>query len=151
MDVRAVLQRVRRAKVTVNEQVTGAIDAGLLVFLGVESGDTIKDAEYMADKIVNLRIFEDENGKMNLSLKDTGGAMLAVSQFTLCGDCRKGRRPSFDKAAAPDEANVLYEEFCRLVETMGIRVETGIFRAHMLVDLINDGPVTMLIDSRRQF
>jgi len=149
--VRAVLQRVRRAKVTVNEQVTGAIDAGLLVFLGVESGDTIKDAEYMADKIVNLRIFEDENGKMNLSLKDTGGAMLAVSQFTLCGDCRKGRRPSFDKAAAPDEANVLYEEFCRLVETMGIRVETGIFRAHMLVDLINDGPVTMLIDSRRQF
>jgi len=151
MDVRAVLQRVRRAKVTVNEQVTGAIDAGLLVFLGVESGDTIKDEEYMADKIVNLRIFEDENGKMNLSLKDTGGAMLAVSQFTLCGDCRKGRRPSFDKAAAPDEANVLYEEFCRLVETMGIRVETGIFRAHMLVDLINDGPVTMLIDSRRQF
>ncbi|HOB20700.1 MAG TPA: D-aminoacyl-tRNA deacylase [Candidatus Atribacteria bacterium] len=149
--MRAVLQRVRRAKVTVNEQVTGAIDAGLLVFLGVESGDTIKDAEYMADKIVNLRIFEDENGKMNLSLKDTGGAMLAVSQFTLCGDCRKGRRPSFDKAAAPDEANVLYEEFCRLVETMGIRVETGIFRAHMLVDLINDGPVTMLIDSRRQF
>lgn len=149
--MRAVLQRVNKAKVTVGEEVTGAIDAGLLVFLGVEYGDTIRDAEYMAEKIVNLRIFEDENGKMNLSLKDTGGAMLAVSQFTLCGDCRKGRRPSFDKAAAPDEANALYEEFCRLVEAMDVRVETGIFRAHMLVELVNDGPVTMLIDSRRQF
>ncbi len=149
--MRAVLQRVSRAKVTVDEQVTGAIGAGLLVFLGVENGDTVKDAEYMAEKIVNLRIFEDENGKMNLSLLDTGGAMLAVSQFTLCGDCRKGRRPSFDKAAPPEEANALYEEFCRLVEGMGVRVETGIFRAHMFVDLVNDGPVTMLIDSRRQF
>lgn len=147
--MRAVVQRVDRASVTVEGSVTGKISKGLLVLLGVAEGDTDKDLSYIVDKVTGLRIFEDENEKMNLSVQDVGGEILAVSQFTLCGDCRKGKRPSFDKAAKPDIANDYYERFVAACRDKGIHVETGVFRAHMLVELVNNGPVTILLDSTK--
>jgi len=146
--MRALLQRVTEARVTVDEAVTGQIGAGLLVLLGVSKLDTESDAEFVAQKVLHLRIFEDENGKMNRSLLDTGGAMLVVSQFTLYGDCRKGRRPSFDGAAPAEQARALYEHFVAVARRAGVRVETGIFQAHMAVSLINDGPVTLIVETR---
>jgi D-aminoacyl-tRNA deacylase len=144
--MRALLQRVTEARVTVDKTVTGEIGAGLLVLLGVSKLDTAADAEFVAQKVLNLRIFEDENGKMNRSLLDTGGAMLVVSQFTLYGDCRKGRRPSFDEAAPAEQARALYEHFVAVARRT-VRVETGIFQAHMSVSLINDGPVTLIVET----
>lgn len=149
--MRAVVQRVVRADVTVEEKVTGAIEKGLMVLLGVEDEDEEADAVYLADKIAGLRIFEDEEGKMNLSVKDVGGDLLAVSQFTLFGDCRKGKRPSFIKAARPEKANELYRKFVDLCRDQGLHVEEGIFQAEMLVRIYNDGPVTILIDSKKVF
>ena len=149
--MRAVVQRVSRSEVTVDGRTTGKINKGLLVLLGVTHGDASKDVDYIVDKTINLRIFEDENDKMNLSLKDIGGEMLAVSQFTLYGDCRKGRRPSFTNAAAPEEADKLYQEFVKKVSEQGINTETGEFGAHMMVDLVNDGPVTILLESNKSF
>lgn len=149
--MRAVVQRVSSSKVTVDEEVVGKVNKGLLVLLGVTHDDTSKDVDYMVDKVTNLRIFEDKNDKMNLSLKDIDGEILAVSQFTLYGDCRRGRRPSFSNAARPDVANPLYEEFVQKVRDLGINVGTGKFGAHMMVDLTNDGPVTILLESRKEF
>ena len=149
--MRACVQRVSQARVEVAGEVTGEIQLGLLVLLGVAADDTADDARQMADKITSLRIFDDAEGKMNLGLTDVGGAMLVVSQFTLLGDCRKGRRPSFVAAAPPELAQSLYEVFVAEVANRGITVATGRFRQHMLVSLTNDGPVTMLIDSRRAF
>lgn len=149
--MRAVVQRVIKGSVTVDEKVTGEINEGLVVLLGVGKEDTKKDLDYITDKIVNLRIFEDEEGKMNLSLLDIGGSLLAVSQFTLYGDCRKGRRPGFDSAAPPEMAEVMYNEFVSNCKEAGVTVETGIFRADMMVEIHNNGPVTMLLDSRREF
>jgi D-tyrosyl-tRNA(Tyr) deacylase len=146
--MRAVIQRVKESCVTVENEIIARINHGLLVLLGIAKGDQPHDAGYLADKIVNLRIFEDENGKMNRSLLQTGGEMLVVSQFTLLGDCRKGRRPSFVNAAAPEEADEMYEYFARQVRQKGIRVQTGRFRAMMAVSLINDGPVTLVLDSK---
>lgn len=149
--MRAVVQRVSRAKVTVGGEVTGEIGAGLLVLLGVGEEDTSDDAAYLAEKIVGLRIFPDDDGKMNRALGETGGALLAVSQFTLYGDCRKGRRPSFIAAARPEAAVRLYETFVAEVRGRGIAVATGRFQEHMDVELVNDGPVTLLLDSRKAF
>jgi D-tyrosyl-tRNA(Tyr) deacylase len=149
--MRAVVQRVKEAKVEINGLVVGEITKGLLIFLGVGEDDSEKDCEYMANKIVNLRIFSDENDLMNLSLKDTGGSMLVVSQFTLWGDCRKGRRPSFAGAAGPEKANMLYEHFVSLIKEKNIDVATGRFQEMMDVHLVNDGPVTILIDSLKKF
>lgn len=149
--MRAVVQKVSSSKVTVEENVTGQIDKGLLVLLGVTHEDTSNDVDYMIDKILNLRIFEDENGKMNLSLKDVEGELLVVSQFTLYGDCRKGKRPSFSSAAKPELAEKLYEEFIQKAKNQGVIAQTGKFRAHMMVELTNDGPVTMLLDSSKNF
>lgn len=149
--MRAVVQRVSRAQVSVNDEIVGKIGPGLLVLLGVSKTDTYADADYLAAKILGLRIFEDENGKMNLSLSDTVGSILAVSQFTLYGDVRKGRRPSFDEAAPPPLANELYEYFVRKICESGIPCETGRFQALMKVELVNDGPVTILLDSQRVF
>ncbi len=146
--MRAVIQRVKQSLVTVENQTVGKIGNGLLVFLGVAEQDGDRDADYLADKIANLRIFEDENGKMNRSLLETSGEMLVVSQFTLLGDCRKGRRPSFINAAGPDEANALYERFVSLVRQKGISVQTGRFQTMMAVSLINDGPVTLILESK---
>jgi D-aminoacyl-tRNA deacylase len=146
--MRAVVQRVKEGSVTVDGNIVGKIGAGLLVLLGIAKSDTIQDIDYIADKILNLRIFEDENGKMNRSVLDTGGEMLVVSQFTLLGDCRKGRRPSYTDAAEPERANELYEKFAETVRGNGIKVETGIFRAMMDVSLINDGPVTLIVESK---
>lgn len=147
--MKAVLQRVRRASVTVAGQLIGAIDRGLLVLLGVGQGDTPQDVHQLADKIVGLRIFDDPEGKMNLDLTQIGGAVLVVSQFTLYGDCRKGRRPSFIEAAPPELAEQLYEQFVAAVGVKGIPVATGKFRADMQVELVNDGPVTLLLESAR--
>jgi len=149
--MRAVVQRVSRARVTVDGEVTGEIGRGLLVLLGVGNGDSDNDASYLADKICGLRIFEDDSGKMNLSVAEIGGAVLAVSQFTLCGDARKGKRPSFDDAARPEEAKRFYECFVDRVRASGLRCETGRFQAMMQVELVNDGPVTILLDSRKEF
>ena len=149
--MRAVLQRVTRASVTVDGQVIGEIGRGLVVLLGVEQDDTEADAHQLADKTIQLRIFDDADGKMNLGLADVGGAMLVVSQFTLFGDCRKGRRPSFIQAAPPELAERLYETFVAAVGVQGILVATGKFRAMMQVELVNDGPVTIILDSRKRF
>jgi D-tyrosyl-tRNA(Tyr) deacylase len=145
--MRACLQRVTRAQVTVDGQIVGRIDRGTLVLLGVVQGDDEAGARKLAEKVVSLRIFDDADGKMNLSIGDVNGAMLVVSQFTLAGDCRKGRRPSFDAAAPPELAEQLYEHFVRAVAEQGIPVATGRFRAHMLVELVNDGPVTFMVDT----
>lgn len=144
--MKALIQRVKRASVTIEGELFSAINSGILVFLGVEKGDEKENAEKLAQKIVNLRIFEDENEKMNLSLKDVKGEMLVISQFTLCGDCKKGTRPSFDKAANPDLAVDLYECFIKCIEDNNIPVKTGKFRAMMDVELINDGPVTFWLE-----
>lgn len=144
--MKALIQRVKRASVTIEGELFSAINSGILVFLGVEKGDEKENAEKLAQKIVNLRIFEDENEKMNLSLKDVNGEMLVVPQFTLCGDCKKGTRPSFDKAAHPDLAVDLYEYFIKCIEDNNIPVKTGKFRAMMDVELINDGPVTFWVE-----
>lgn len=145
--LRALIQRVSEARVEVQDRVVGAIGAGVLVLLGVSRLDAADDAAYLADKIVNLRIFPDEDGKMNRSLLEAGGSMLVVSQFTLYGDCRKGRRPSFDQAARPEEARALYERFVEACRGTGVRVECGVFQAMMKVSLVNDGPVTVLCES----
>lgn len=145
--MKAVVQRVSSAKVVVEGEAVGEIAKGLVVLLGVAEGDEEKDARWMAEKIPSLRIFEDSAGKMNVGLEDVGGALLAVSQFTLLGDARKGRRPSFVRAAPPDEANRLYERFVALVRERGVPVETGRFQAHMEVHLVNDGPVTILLET----
>ncbi|KPK74909.1 MAG: D-tyrosyl-tRNA(Tyr) deacylase [Phycisphaerae bacterium SM23_30] len=149
--MRAVIQRVTQARVEVEGEIAGQIEGGLLVFLSVGQGDTEADVQYMADKLVNLRIFADENDKMNLSVRDVGGAILMISQFTLHGDCRKGRRPGFDQAAEPKIARRLYERTVELVRQQQIRCETGVFAAHMHVSSLNDGPVTFLLDSSRLF
>lgn len=149
--MRAVIQRVERASVSVEGEIRGQIGAGFLVLIGVEEGDGDADFKYIAEKVPNLRVFEDEQGKMNRSLLDVGGELLAVSQFTLLGDARGGRRPSFITAARPETADPMYERLVADWRARGIRVETGVFGAHMKVALVNDGPVTILLDSRRRF
>ena len=149
--MRVVVQRVKEASVTVDEQIVGKINKGLLVLLGVGEEDDKKDLEYLLNKVLGLRIFEDEKGKMNLSLIDVGGQLLVVSQFTLYGDVRKGKRPSFTDSAHPDIADKMYEDFVQMARDRGVIVETGIFGAHMDVSLINDGPVTIMIDSKKIF
>jgi D-tyrosyl-tRNA(Tyr) deacylase len=149
--MRAVLQRVSRARVTVEERVTGEIEGGLMVLLGVGSGDTMATAAGMAEKVAQLRIFEDDGGKMNRSLLDVQGSALVVSQFTLYGDARGQRRPSFVAAARPEEAKLLYEEFCSTLRKLGVPVATGVFQAMMSVELVNEGPVTILLDSDKAF
>ena len=149
--MRAVLQRVSRARVVVDGATTGEIGAGLLVLLGVGKNDTDEAAKYLAEKTANLRIFDDEQGKMNRSLVDVGGAALVVSQFTLYGDARGQRRPSFITAAPPEEGKRLYEEYVKALRALGVRVETGVFQARMAVELTNDGPVTILLDSEKLF
>ena len=149
--MRAVVQRVKSASVKVDGELVSEIGAGVLIFLGVAHDDTTTELEYIANKVANLRIFEDAEGKMNCSLLETGGAALVVSQFTLYGDCRKGRRPSFIKAARPETANALYEQFITALEQQNIRTQGGTFQAMMDVQLINDGPVTILLDSDKQF
>jgi D-aminoacyl-tRNA deacylase len=146
--MRVVVQRSKQAKVTVDSEITGQISKGLVLLVGVTHEDKEADAVFLADKIVNLRIFEDGEGKMNLSLLDVGGEILSVSQFTLYGDCRKGRRPNFMEAARPEQANQLYERFNSLLREKDIKVETGIFGAMMDVELINDGPVTLIVESK---
>jgi D-tyrosyl-tRNA(Tyr) deacylase len=149
--VRAVVQRVSLAKVTVKGEITGQIGSGLLVLLGVAASDTRADAEYLAEKMLGLRIFEDSGGKMNLSVADIAGALLVVSQFTLYGDVRRGKRPSFDAAAPPQPARELYEYFVAKIRAAGLRCETGRFQEMMQVELINEGPVTILLDSSKAF
>lgn len=149
--MRAVVQRVSRAKVSVNDWTSGEIGFGLLVLLGVGQQDTEADATYLAEKITGLRIFEDDDGKMNRSVVDVGGSVLAVSQFTLYGDVRRGKRPSFDAAAPPEPARRLYEFFVQRIQAAGVRCETGRFQEMMQVELVNEGPVTILLDSRKEF
>ncbi|MCW5797035.1 MAG: D-tyrosyl-tRNA(Tyr) deacylase [Nitrospira sp.] len=148
--MKAVIQRVTRASVEVDGQVVGRIDLGLLVLLGVAKGDGERDLSYVVEKLQTLRIFSDDQGKMSRSLRDVGGALLVVSQFTLLGDTAKGRRPGFDLAAPPEAARALYEEAVRRLRHEGLQVETGVFGAHMQVELLNDGPVTFIVDSRKQ-
>ena len=148
--MKGVIQRVSRAKVEVGGETVGRIGRGILVLLGVEKGDGERDADWLAEKIATLRIFEDQAGKMNLSIQETGGAILAVSQFTLAGNCAKGRRPSFDTAAPPAEANRLYDYFVGKLRETGLPVETGIFQAMMQVELVNDGPVTFILESPKK-
>ena len=144
--MKALIQRVKRASVTIDGESYSKIGKGLLVFLGVEKEDTVENCEKLSQKVLNLRIFEDENDKMNLSVNDVKGEILVVSQFTLCGDCKKGTRPSFDKAAHPDIAVKLYEDFVEKIRASGLKTETGKFRAMMDVELINDGPVTFMVE-----
>jgi len=146
--MRAVVQRVKSSSVKIEDEIVALIGKGLLVLLGVAKGDAVQNADYLANKIINLRIFEDHGAKMNRSLLETGGELLAVSQFTLLADCRKGRRPSFIEAADPEKASDLYERFVNTVRAKGVAVQTGRFRAMMEVALINDGPVTVIIESR---
>lgn len=148
--MRAVVQRVSQARVEVDGITTGSIIHGLLVLLGVGKGDTQEDAAYLASKIIELRIFQDDAGKMNRSLLDVGGSLLVVSQFTLYGDCRKGRRPSYDGAAPPELAELLYEHFVKAARSANVQVETGVFQATMSVHLVNEGPVTLIVDSPRR-
>ncbi|NIP38921.1 MAG: D-tyrosyl-tRNA(Tyr) deacylase [Candidatus Dadabacteria bacterium] len=147
--MKIVIQRVKQAKVKVNSEVIGKIQQGLLILIGVEKGDELSDIEYLASKILNLRIFEDENSKMKLSVTDIQGEILAVSQFTLLGDCRKGRRPSFDKSAKGEEAMELYNYFVEELKKSDLNIQTGQFGAHMEVELINDGPLTFILDSKK--
>ena len=149
--MRAIVQRVSRCRVTVDGNIVGEIGAGMLVLLGVSKTDSEAAADYLVEKIIGLRIFEDAEGKMNLSVQDSGGAVLVVSQFTLYGDVRRGRRPSFDDAARPEEARRLYEYFVSKVRAAGLRCETGQFQATMEVELVNSGPVTIMVDSEKQF
>ena len=149
--MKALLQRVTRASVTVSNEIIGSIGNGLVVLVGVASGDTLKDAQYLAQKTAGLRIFSDSEGKFNLSLLDIKGELLIISQFTLLADARKGRRPSFTEAAPPDQAEELVNQFIDLVRLTGLKVETGRFQAHMMVEIHNDGPVTILLDSRDKF
>ena len=149
--MRAVVQRVSRARVNVNGEITGEIGLGLLLLLGVGAGDTHTEADYLAEKAIGLRIFEDAGGKMNLSVAEVGGALLVVSQFTLYGDARRGKRPSFDAAAPPEQARELYEYFVERVRAAGLRCETGRFQETMQVELVNEGPVTILLDSAKEF
>ena len=149
--MRAVIQRVKRANVVVDNETTGEIGVGLLVLLGVEKDDTQTDLQYTFNKTVGLRVFEDEQQKMNLSVTDVGGNLLVVSQFTLLGDVRKGKRPGFNQAAEPGIANQMYESFVEMGQGIGLDIQTGIFQADMAVELVNDGPVTILIDSRKRF
>lgn len=145
--MRIVLQRVKRASVKVGDETAGQIGRGFLILVGAQKGDNVKQASQLADKCAGLRIFEDQNGKMNLSIKDIGGEVLVVSQFTLCADVSKGRRPSFDKAMSPDDAEKLYLQFCELLSEQGLNVQTGRFGAKMAVELINDGPVTFVLEN----
>jgi len=149
--MRIVLQRVKSARVDVAGATVGSIGVGLVILLGVTQADAQQDAEYLADKVIQLRIFPDDAGRMNRSLLEVRGALLVVSQFTLYGDCRKGRRPSFDHAAPPEQARPLYEHFIRRLKSSNIAVETGVFQAEMEIQLINDGPVTFILDSKRSF
>ena len=149
--MRAVVQRVSSARVTVDDRRVGGIRAGLLVLVGIARDDGSDDVSYLADKVVGLRVFPDDDGRMNRSVRDVGGDILLVSQFTLYGDCRRGRRPSFDGAAAPREARPVYDELVRRLRERGVSVETGVFQAHMKVDSVNDGPVTILLDTGKAF
>ena len=149
--MRAVVQRVKKSSVKVDEKIVGSIQYGLNVLIGINVDDTLDDLKYIVDKVINLRIFHDENDKMNLSVKDIHGEILAISQFTLYGDCRKGRRPNFMNALGGSEAEVLYNKFIEMLKETGIKVETGIFGAHMDVEIQNDGPVTILLDSKKVF
>jgi D-tyrosyl-tRNA(Tyr) deacylase len=149
--MRAVVQRVSRAEVRIGDRVVGRIGAGLVVLVGIAREDTPEAGQWLAEKIVNLRVFDDAEGRMNRSVVESGGGVLCVSQFTLYGDCRKGRRPSYDRAAAPEAAVTLYESFVASLRSLGVKVETGEFRAMMDVELINDGPVTLLLDSEKVF
>ena len=149
--MRAVIQRVSSATVSVDDSITGTIEAGLLILLGVEQGDTQSDLDYIFQKTIGLRVFEDDQGKMNLSLQDIGGQLLVVSQFTLLGDVRKGKRPFFGDAAPPEKANELYEAFIHRAKDDHIHVQAGVFQADMKVSLVNDGPVTILLDSKKLF
>ena len=149
--MRAVVQRVSEASVTVDGRVTGQVGAGLCALVGVAQGDSEDDARWLAAKVLELRVFEDEQGKMNKSLLEVGGALLAISQFTLLGDARQGRRPAFTQAARPEDAQPLYARFCELCRERGVRVEEGVFRATMTVRIVNEGPVTLLLDSKKLF
>ena len=149
--MRAVVQRVKRSSVKVNGEIVGSIENGINVLIGICEEDTLDDIKYIVDKVVNLRIFQDDNDKMNLSLKDIDGEILAISQFTLYGDCRRGRRPNFMNALGGNEAKVLYDKFIHMLKDTGIKVETGVFGEHMDVEIQNDGPVTILLDSKKTF